>query len=363
METQIEIVKRIAPNLKKDLQDIQCRVLSQLEGKLKTASLHIEQLRGEQREVEKEIRKHDDHEIRRALKGIAEMKALKKAKYAVKKDTLYAILDDIEKWQARYDPTWILIMQMSIGTIDNQLEQEQGSQNIKHIPIIMAIKGIRSAGGISQSSNQEDLKPIWIKADDVTLDPISIPGSMVELSALASDEEEMVIIDTMACLPLNIDSTTKAVGRLARKLAEVDPATYGLLKCRGVIKFLTPDPIANFLGFKFIFNIPRHLSSPQSLRAVLLSGACYPLDERLALAKKLTSSILFVHSLRYVHKNIRPETIIIFRNDRSEIGAPFLAGFEQFRPEGGHTNLVGDDVWYHNLCMFPMIINAELYIC
>jgi hypothetical protein len=131
METQIGIVKRIAPNLKKDLQDIQSRVLSQLEGKLKTASLVVEQLMSEQREVKKEMRKHDDREIGTALKGFAEMKISKRVLYTVKKDALYAVIDDIEKWQARYDPTWILIMQMSIGSINNQLDQKQKSPDVK----------------------------------------------------------------------------------------------------------------------------------------------------------------------------------------------------------------------------------------
>jgi hypothetical protein len=53
METQLKIVKRVAPGLNKRLQDIQSQLLSQLRGKLKTASLIIEQLLSEKREDEK----------------------------------------------------------------------------------------------------------------------------------------------------------------------------------------------------------------------------------------------------------------------------------------------------------------------
>lgn len=49
MEAQIEIMKMISANLSKTLQEVQCQILSQLEEKLKTASLMIEQLRSEKR--------------------------------------------------------------------------------------------------------------------------------------------------------------------------------------------------------------------------------------------------------------------------------------------------------------------------
>lgn len=117
METQIGIVREIAPDLNKNLQDIQSQVLSQLGGKLKTASLTIEQLMSQNRDLKKETYKHDDREVVTVLKKFVDMKVSKKVKYAIKKDTLYAVLDDIEKWQARYDPSWLLIMQMAIGNI------------------------------------------------------------------------------------------------------------------------------------------------------------------------------------------------------------------------------------------------------
>jgi len=172
----------------------------------------------------------------------------------------------------------------------------------------------------------------------------------------------MVLIDTMISNPAaNANSTTKEVRNLARILAQVDPSTFGLLKCRGVIRVPKENTILPLFDFKFIFDIPAQLSSPQSLRAVLLSGASYPLDERLELAKKLASSVLFVHTVQFVHKNIRPETIIVFRNEDSDIGAPYLAGFEKFRIEDGNTYLAGDNIWDHNLCKNPFSEKENTY--
>jgi hypothetical protein len=284
------------------------------------------------------------------------MRASKKVRYVFKKSALYEIVDEIEKWQARYDPTWILIMQMSIGDIDEGLHEQQKKLERQQIPIILAAKGIRDAARADQDEKVTDRRPIWI--DDLELKPSSIPYSSVQLSTL-QDAEEMVLIDTMISNPaVNAKQTLKEVRNLARILAEVDPSTFGLLKCRGVIKVVnsreSPPSGASPLDFKFILNIPPQLSNPQSLRNILLSGTPYPLDERFNLAKRLISSILFVHTAQFVHKNIRPETIVVFQNERSDIGAPFLAGFEQFRVEDGNTYRAGDDIWEHNLCKIPL---------
>jgi hypothetical protein len=316
----------------------------------------------EDEKAKKGKRKHDDPDIATMMKGLGNMRASKKAKYVFKKSALYQIVDEIEKWQARYDPTWILVMQMAIGNIDEELSKQQKKPEREQIPIIVAAKGIRDAARATQGEKVGGQGPIWI--DHLDLKPSCIPHSSVQLSTL-QDGKETVLIDTMVCNPAaNADKTTKEVRNLARILAEVDPSTFGLLKCRGVIKTANAKSLPPWgpplSDFKFIFNIPPQLSNPQSLRTVLLSRTSYSLDERLDLAKRLASSILFVHTVQFVHKNIRPETVIIFQNEHSHIGAPFLAGFEQFRVEDSHTYRAGDDLWQHNLCKlppnFPMIM-------
>lgn len=352
METQIEMMKAIAGSLSKRLQDMQSQILSQLEGKLKTASLIVDKLLKEKREhAKKDKRGHGDRSISTLIKGLENMGASKKARYVYEKSSLYQIVQEIEKWQSRYDPTWFLIMQRPIGSIDVLHEQGEKLER-RQIPIIFAAKGIRNAAKATEDEGIKGRGPIWI--DHLDLKPSSIPHSSVQLSTL-QDSNETVIIDRMASNPAaNANQTLKAVRNLASILAEVDPATFGLLKCRGVIKAESlKDSAASgvpLLDFKFILNIPPRLSNPQSLRHILLSRARHPLDERLGLAKRLANSILFVHTARFVHKNIRPETIIVFQNEHSGIGAPFLVGFEQFRVEDGSTYRAGDDIWEHNLC-------------
>lgn len=361
MQTQIGILKRVAAagQLSDRLQTMQSQVLSQLEGKLKTASLIVEQLIAEKREDAKARAKsdpknggwkHDDRGIKAKLEGFGSMRVTTKLRYVTKKKALQEIVEEIEKWQARYDPTWILIMQLSSKNIDDELEQQDKKPKGEQIPIIVAAKGIRDAARAVQDSDSRNQGAVWIASDEIELAPSRLAHSSAEVSTMGG-VNSMVLIDTMISNPAaNANSTTKEVRNLARVLAEVDPSTFGLLKCRGVIKVPRENTLQPVSDFKLIFDVPAHLSCPQSLRAVLLSGLSYPLDERLELAKKLASSVLFVHTVQFVHKNIRPETIVVFQTELSVIGSPYLAGFEKFRIEDGHTFLVGDDLWDHNLC-------------
>lgn len=350
MEMQIRIVKKIAPSLDQGLQDMQSRTLSLLEGKLKTASLTMDQLMHENSEVHK----HDGSDIGTLIKGLKGMNVSRKVKYVTKRTALTQIVVDIEKWQARYDPSWILITQMSIGNIDEVFHQPQTGVKQNEIPIITAAKGLRDVTRDSQESDTHYQSPIWIDGDTFNLEPCPIPYSSVQVS-LPEGSKEGVIIDTMITnRGASLNKTTRDVRNLARNLAEVEPTIFGLLKCKGVIKLPRPLKLGSspMSDFKFVFDFPRDLFDPQSLRGLLLAERSYPLDERIELAKRLVSSVLFVHTIRFVHKNIRPETIIVFGNDNAKIGAPFLAGFEQFRLESGITYRLGDGKWEHNLCMY-----------
>lgn len=314
----------------------------------------INQLESEKKDKKlKEKLKHDERDLATRMRSLGGMPASKRLKYVSKKESLYKIVEEIEKWQARYDPTWILIMQMSIGEIDNRLEEQEKNPETGQIPIITAAKGIRDAARAIQEGTTENRQGVWI--EKIHLNSSAIARSSVLFSDLAGTA---VLIDKMAVnQAANVKKTIKEVRNLARILAEVDPTTFGLLKCRGVIK---TENAQEPVSFKFVLDIPPGLSNPQSLRTVLLSGKSYPLDERLSLAKKIASSVLFVHTVQFVHKNLRPETIIIFQNAQSNIGSPFLAGFEQFRLEDGNTYRAGDDVWEHNLCKF---INENWKLC
>ncbi|CZT08627.1 uncharacterized protein RCO7_11528 [Rhynchosporium graminicola] len=147
-------------------------------------------------------------------------------------------------------------------------------------------------------------------------------------------------------------STLSDVCKLAKILRRVTSFDLGILACKGVVKSASQ----NEQGFntRLLFDIPSNLTNPQYLRTLLsFVNSSYPLDGRFLLAKQLAKGVMFVHSAGFVHKNIRPDTILVFQDGKSSNLWPFLTGFEKFRIAEGSTLHQGDDTWEKNLYRHP----------
>jgi serine/threonine protein kinase len=155
----------------------------------------------------------------------------------------------------------------------------------------------------------------------------------------------------------DLKAMEKDITNLAFSLSEVDPTNFGLLACLGVVKKTwSPDPEHLQGQFELIFRIPSHLQSipPCSLRSALLSceTKSYALADRVRLAASLARSVVFIHSLHFVHKRISPENVLLFSTP-GELGSPFLVGFEHFRPVESMSRMIGDSRWEKNLYQHP----------
>jgi len=157
----------------------------------------------------------------------------------------------------------------------------------------------------------------------------------------------------MPCDPeADVYLQTKDVRELASKLSHLDPIVFGILQCRGVIRNLEADN-KRPSSFDFVFQIPNELSDPKSLRSYLSLGTDHTLTDRLNVAKQLVKSVGYVHTLGFVHKNVRPETILAFQDKKSTLGIVFLTGFEKIRMADGRTRRSGDSAWDKNLYRHP----------
>lgn len=85
---------------------------------------------------------------------------------------------------------------------------------------------------------------------------------------------------------------------------------------------------------------------------MLSQDQIHSVDHRLHIAKCLVRSVMAVHTARMVHKNIRPETILVFPR-KDEDASAYLVGFERFRAAAGATTLAGDSTWQSNLYRHP----------
>ena len=271
----------------------------------------------------------------------------RKVRFALKlKDCLQKTLDDLAIWQSMLDPSLFLLSRVPSTVVDQQLRLPEA----RRLTSAVTIKDIRDE---LQATKHEKQESLFIPSD--TLDPKRelIPFSFSHKSHDRRTSAP-VIVDTVLCHALtDLEVARKDVRNLARVLSKIDPLVFGLLSCQGVIKYFSADDNLH-PSFELIFSIPPGLRLPTSLRSILVAERDdHALNDRLDLAKQVASSVLFIHNSGFVHKNLRPETVLVFSGESSALQHSFIVGFENFRPIDRLTYRTGNVRWEQNLYQHP----------
>ena len=192
-----------------------------------------------------------------------------------------------------------------------------------------------------------------------------IPYSVAKVArrppAKAGRDAARYIVDTLECGPLtNVRDLSRNVLKLAAKLSSADPAVFGLLSCKGVMRIPHQSPLpsgkhAPPCAFQLVFRFPDGDEVLESLRRQLLIFPAADIEpgERIRVARELAKSVGYVQTFGFVHKGIRPESILSFRTPDSECRHTCLVGFDAFRAANGATRKIGDDSWETNLYRHP----------
>ncbi|KAJ4032227.1 hypothetical protein NW761_012786 [Fusarium oxysporum] len=167
------------------------------------------------------------------------------------------------------------------------------------------------------------------------------------------------------------------VAALAKLLSGTDPLLCRTLKGEGY--FHQPSRSA----FAFIYQVPKlvvipdDVTRPTTLLDLIMATRPalskpgqielippkHALEQRFELARKITSAVMYVHVMQYVHKSIQTSNIVMFaKNDSSPanteqfpkvLGEPFLCGFETSRYDRGASDGQGDVEWGYNIYRHP----------
>lgn len=259
---------------------------------------------------------------------------------------LQEVVRDLEDWQRRFDPSWYLITRIAGPVVNKQLELELSKQKESSTARLLEMRE-----AVERASSQDNTT-----TDSVFKSPALIQGERQQIPGTNTfvsryvDGGRQILLDSTSNSP-NLASTSRKVHvrDLARLLRHVAPMAFSLLKCEGVIE-VSMDKDTQF---QFIFEIPHGLHSPTTLRSLLIDKPQYSLSNRVQLAKQLARSVMFVHTTGFVHKGIRPETIVAFYKNQ-DIGPSFLIGFERIRRAEAQTDLLGDLEWERNLYRHPV---------
>jgi hypothetical protein len=135
------------------------------------------------------------------------------------------------------------------------------------------------------------------------------------------------------------DADPRMVENLERLVAllceETKPAEFRIPPCLGYFQdeenerfgIIFPSPPGKRWGPKSL--LQRLAERPATLRG------------RVNIAREISTSLLYLHAVNWLHKGLRSANILFFSDDE-----PYLSGFEYSRPDGGDlTTVAGPDEW------------------
>lgn len=296
----------------------------------------------------------------------------KRLKHAFQKGGLERAIEDLNKWINATDLTWFLTLRMSNSQVDMALAQH-GQIFTDATPSILSIRA-NLRGNIPEDASGASLSLPLKYLDQMRVTKILLCNALLAVTSNSEDITIALILNNLNCPPLaQLNSIKKETREFAQRLQHRDPDAFGLLNCQGFVTRTTLDPSTSpprsSVKSTLMFDVPPGRSHPRSLRDLLLTELSPDsLTSRVALARELAKAVGFTHAFGFVHKNIRPESVLLFNrvassgSDRHEVhrvsylDAPlsaFLVGFEDFRKEEGRTQRLGDETFDANLYRHP----------
>lgn len=252
--------------------------------------------------------------------------AIQKLRYALLEEKVLATLEkEITAWENRF--VMRLTVLVDLGTVDSTKILPSGPKNSKvsmRVPLLRlkegtAVELFRSPGALRSFEPENTTSGIHRTSDPTIL------VELYEVQYSATPEER--------------------VKEMAASLCAAEPDLMHILPCMGYMKAESGVPSA---GLLFRYPVSTQGMQPRSLRSLLLETKVkHPLEDRVRMGIELATAVWYIHSGGFVHKSIRPETILVFLEgsdpsappDSSysrypwKLGPSFLAGFSRFRSD------------------------------
>ncbi|KAH6870971.1 hypothetical protein B0T10DRAFT_553523 [Thelonectria olida] len=326
---QLEVTKQLESTMTDDHKTLQQRTLCILRGKLDVATQNLSKC------------------SRRPMP-----KMVKRLQFVRLKDTLKEAITELESWQRLYEPSWFHLIKLAPPTVDMMLNNVIKTGPEDAAELSLAARKFRRAFKKPSAESQS----VFIREEELNDYNKEAILSCAVLMATHPGDSRRLIIDRAA----NGAVQSKDAREFARRLRDSDPFTFGLFSCKGVVRQAKSSSIA------FLFRVPEGFTAIRSVRQLLLSGEAHnSLSDRLEMAKKLVNAVYYVHLYGFVHKNIRPETILnLSETEERLLSMVCLVGFQVIRNADGRTYPVTDMKWETNLYQHPLRQgnNVDYYI-
>ena len=134
-------------------------------------------------------------------------------------------------------------------------------------------------------------------------------------------------------LPKNL----KRVKELVTLLQSDKPIQFCAPRCLGFFNDRDDKKNSNHdARFGLVFEKPKNCASPLSLRQMIFKAPKASLTDRVTLAHKISTCVLYLHAVNWLHKGLRSDGVMFFPNsdsDTSSITDPYITGYEYSRPD------------------------------
>ncbi|KGO40440.1 hypothetical protein PEX1_074580 [Penicillium expansum] len=273
-------------------------------------------------------------------------------KYAFTKEKIDRAIEDLKDWQALFDPSWFLIMKLANHhQVDVGLEKSRKYAAIDFNDPIPPAQALRTA----LNPTVTNAASVCLRSEAlISINPQDIPFCSAQVGQRPENGQSL-ILERIEPLPgANVGDMKKDIRDLARRLNASDAIEFGLLSCKGYIQHKPDSSQSTPDAFTIIFRMPEQHLPHRSLRGCFQDmNHTHSLSDRFKLANELAKAVHSVHLFGFVHKNIRPETILLLGGDESSIGSAFLIGFDSFRMASGRTLRKGEASWERCLYQHP----------
>ncbi|KAM0669639.1 hypothetical protein ACQRIU_000034 [Beauveria bassiana] len=334
----LDFVKSVESVMNEDHRTMHYRILDMVFTKLKRVILILEGLLNKPTKMD--VAEEDDD---------ARL-AVRRGKYVFIKSSLDEAIEELEQWQRKVESSLFLIMLRMDHKVDTELvRMRQETSIVASIPSARVLRD-----GLRDGQRQDSL-PVFLKKSELdAMTKTIIPFCDAVLGQRAGSSKQLILNQIQCSLQANVEMMKKDVRDLARKLRHKDPQTFGLLTCKGVVKDETKIGPISEASFTLVFEKPEGLADPRSLRHLLTAGSApSSMSEKLDIARELAKSVSYVHTFGFVHKNIRPETVLTLTDAKTVRRSTFLVGLDAFRREDGRTHLRNDSGWTKDLYRHP----------
>ena len=333
IELQLKVVRGITHQMREEHRKIQCETLELLVAKLRITITSIESTMTDHGSGDQEF-------------------SVRRIKYAFKRQNIDNMIEELKEWQSIFDPSWYLIMSCANTQVDGSLRLHSNLTAVDSQEPVASAQSLRAA--LNSASNEINHQSVLLP--EGVLETFT-PRHISLCSALfgqRTDTGESIVLERVEPLQgANVQDLKRDVRDLVRRLTYSNALEFSLLNCAGYIQHRKSEDAREANAFTIIFRVPSGLAQPQSLRTCLdRRRYTDSLSDRFKLAKELAKAVHYVHLFGFVHKNIRPETILLFADDKS-LGSAYLVGFDSFRMASGKTLKKGATSWERCLYQHP----------